>query len=319
MITADYRSPVDIPLSQFTKLKLPYEAPFHPDLPSLEDIEKGMEENFINESSGTSPEAEDMIFLKQHSQVRVPDVYAILEFSNSDRVYYHLIMEFVEGEELDFNMWKTMGDDARDKMCERIAEQFNFLRSIPSQGYYGRVYNQGWAPDIMLCRTRYKELCGPYKTYEEFISALNATLELQICIGNDSVKIERKTRRLMDKVVPTLAAAKDREPVFTHVDPALRNMIIRPLEGTMATAKDYEVTLIDWADCGWLPAWVQMVAFDKRLMLPDIDSLRKGNDWVDREPHEQLKAKITRGLGNPGEKERKFFVDFGRQTYHHLF
>jgi hypothetical protein len=44
-----------IPFSQWTKLKLPYEAPSHPGIPSLEDIKKGMKENYINRNVGTSP------------------------------------------------------------------------------------------------------------------------------------------------------------------------------------------------------------------------------------------------------------------------
>jgi hypothetical protein len=269
-----------------------------------------------------------MIFLRQHSLVRVPDVYAIFEDSSSGWVVYYLIMEFIEGETLDYNMWKVIGDDAHDKICGRIAEQFSLLRSIPSEGYYGRVNNQGWEPGFLPFRTRYKELCGPYKTYEEFLSALNTGVEVQRSISNLGVDFRPEVPLWVDKLVPTLAASNGREPVFTHTDPALRNMIIRPLEGTMATARDYEVTLIDWAYSGWLPAWMQMVAFDKKLTMHDMDALRKGNyDFdengriigIDKEPYKQLMAKIAHGLGNPSEEERKFFGDFGMQTDYCLF
>ncbi|KAF2818285.1 hypothetical protein CC86DRAFT_238921, partial [Ophiobolus disseminans] len=203
-------------------------------------------------------EGEDMIFLKQHSQVRVPDVYAILEDSKYGQVVYHIVMEFIEGGyTLDYNMWKAISDDAHDKICKRIAEQLILLRSIPSEGYYGRVHNQGWEPSFMPFRTRYKELSGPYKTYEEFISALKTGAEVQCSISSWGSNFAPGVPLWLDKFVPTLATANGREPVFTHIDPALRNMIIRPLEGTMATAKDYEVILIDWSFSGWFPAWMQ--------------------------------------------------------------
>jgi hypothetical protein len=34
-----------LPLDQWTKLKLPYEAPEHPGIPSMEEIERGMRES----------------------------------------------------------------------------------------------------------------------------------------------------------------------------------------------------------------------------------------------------------------------------------
>jgi hypothetical protein len=58
----------------------------------------------------------------------------------------------------------------------------------------------------------------------------------------------------------------DRKPVFTHVDPGLKNIILRR---THNHPPDWEVTLIEWAGAGWFPAWVQGASFAQRFGIWD--------------------------------------------------
>lgn len=44
-----------LPLNQWVTMKLPYEAPEHPGIPSIEDIEHGMQHNALTQPTGLFP------------------------------------------------------------------------------------------------------------------------------------------------------------------------------------------------------------------------------------------------------------------------
>jgi hypothetical protein len=93
----DIHSRSHIPLSSFTKLKLRYEAPSLPELPTMEQIDKGMKDHRLTDTTfGTFPvcrigiiiikiahkelilqEAEDILFLQKDTPVRAPKLYAV--------------------------------------------------------------------------------------------------------------------------------------------------------------------------------------------------------------------------------------------------
>jgi hypothetical protein len=58
----------------------------------------------------------------------------------------------------------------------------------------------------------------------------------------------------------------DRKIVFTHVNPGLKNIILRC---THNRPPDWEVTLINWAGAGWFPAWVQGASCAQRFGIWD--------------------------------------------------
>lgn len=43
------------PLDQWAALKIPYEAPEHPGIPSMDEIEKGMQDDKLTQSGGIFP------------------------------------------------------------------------------------------------------------------------------------------------------------------------------------------------------------------------------------------------------------------------
>ncbi|KAF2878228.1 hypothetical protein BDV95DRAFT_533480 [Massariosphaeria phaeospora] len=217
-----------------TKLSVPYEAPSHPGIPTVPEIKQALEDNKLSGRMGRFlvcrvgmtvvkigftdviiQEAEDLLFLQNNSQVRVPKLYAVFTVTEGLISQHVMVTEFIEGGTLTYNRWKGFSEDARETILSKISHQLQLLRSIPSEGYYGRIHKQPWRPHFGLLRTRCTEQCGPYDTYAEFIPA------------------------------------------------------------TETSAEDWEVTLIDWADCGWYPAWMQIVAFSQCIHMftddADID------------------------------------------------
>ena len=176
-------------------------------------------------------------------------------------------MEFIEGDTLDYKRWKTLGEEACTKICSKLSDQLHLLRSVPSEGYYGRVYNQGWRHRLCLLRGRANKMCGPYNTYENCVSGMYTASELQESMWHDGKDLTTEAELALSNFKRTLTTGKGHEPTLTHLDPSLQNIIVRPLQGTEGPESDWEVTLIDWADLGWLPGWMQAVAFSQQVVM----------------------------------------------------
>jgi hypothetical protein len=161
---------------QVVATKFPYEAPEHPGIPSMAEIEKGMKENIIAQPGGLFEvcrvgkcavkrgndwlilqvrlytfrwavinylqEAENLLFLEKHSRVRTPKLYAAFSQPRKPFDVHYLVTEFIEGEIFDEAKWLALDDDARETICLKLSEQFQRLRDVPAEGYYGRVYHQ---------------------------------------------------------------------------------------------------------------------------------------------------------------------------------
>ncbi|KAF2802891.1 uncharacterized protein BDZ99DRAFT_548128 [Mytilinidion resinicola] len=293
--------------------KSPYEAPEHPDIPSVDEIEKAMEENRLTQRYGHHDvcrigncvvkggpqhtillEAENLLFLQEHSKVRTPKVYAFFSVPKEPYDIHYLVTEFIEGEHIYGEKWDALDDEAREIICSKISEQFRLLRAVPSEGYYGRVYHQAFPSALSLCRIR-ESNSGPYDSYEDLVSAMYASAELRAA---DSVTINvadhhPHTLGLLSKFKPLLARATGYKPTLTHMDAGPVNYLVRSIKGVGGKVVDWEVVIIDWDSLVWLPAFVQAAR---------MDPFSYAEGW------EQVLQKIAGGFDDPFTEERDFIV-----------
>jgi hypothetical protein len=201
----------------------------------------------------------------------VPKVYKVFSSGSiSARPRVVMIMEFIEGIELKYEDWIQFNDEERTTLYTRLNEQYRLLRSIPSEGYYGRIYRQAFDRNMAMFHANYKHSLGPYETYEEFTSAVIRSAEVSAMISRvqkgEQLYEDQDTFLSEYKLALETCTPTDCEPVLTHVDPGLKNIIFRH---THNHPPDWEVTLIDWAGAGWFPAWVQGVSFVQRFGIWD--------------------------------------------------
>ncbi|KAH7063876.1 hypothetical protein BKA63DRAFT_483297 [Paraphoma chrysanthemicola] len=209
------------PLASWTKMQLPYLAPNHPELPSFEHILQAMKTNqyphcpvcqigdFIVKAGRDGhivQEAENLLYLRANSSLRLPTLHAVLTAEDEHGTVYYMVMSRVPGFALSPEKWLTLPSTARTQILSSLSEQVRVMRAIPAPGYYGHVHKQGWRPTLGAVAQRFDGMCGPYETYTEF------------------------------------ARAVDEE-----------------------SAEDWEATLIDWADAGWWPAWMQAVTLHETM------------------------------------------------------
>jgi hypothetical protein len=193
------------------------------------------------------------------------------------------MMDFIEGIQLNAaKLGEQLPPHAQDIVCAKVSAQIRLLRSLPSEGYYGRVHGQGWMdPPPSLQTHREDKLVGPFSTYEQFVSTLCHADERWKASTYQGVEwppgFESETMEMWS----TLAEWEPNEPKFTWVDPKLNNMVVQPVRKEDGT-EDWDVVLIDWDCCGWYPAWLQAVQFNSRcfsfIIHPDYttEAYRKG-------------------------------------------
>ncbi|KAI8941570.1 hypothetical protein NX059_002785 [Plenodomus lindquistii] len=299
------------PDTSTSTLKLPYYSLGHPKIPTVPEIKAAFLERQKTSRWHSIPnvcwvgdvfikfgrhldiiqEGEDLLFLKENSRVRVPTLYAAFF---SDNMYF-IVMEKIAGEELNTGLYLSLDAANRRIIADKLAEQIRLLREtpLPEVAYYGRVHNQGWYSSLALLRTRYEKPCGPYADYKEFCTAVLKAAQLHA--ARDLRKFE-EVPELLEPLLELEAKMEtwDSTPVFTHIDPAFKNIIVRKVE-TSDGPTDWEVTLIDWAHCGWYPAWMQAVAFSI-LRIITIDYVKCSGISHDEERREIMEV-ISQSYG----------------------
>lgn len=221
---------------------------------------------------------------------------------------HYLVTEFIEGDKYDHAKWVSLTEDARTKICSKIAEQYRLLRSVPGEGYYGRVHNQGWRGLQGLFRLCGRKPRGPYNTYDEFVSAILKTIQLQTALRRfDQESFNLSEAAFLSEARRFLATCpRGHEPKLTHIDPALRNILIRKVIQKDG-AEDWEVTFIDWAEMGWYPAWMQSIAIQRQT------ELSKNGEWFEVPERKDFIRKVLEGSGDDYSEYMEFFKELDRK------
>jgi hypothetical protein len=185
-----------------------------------------------------------------------------------------MMQEFIEGTCLAGNkLHETLPEHVQDIVCAKISTQIQYLRSLPSEGYYGRPYHQGWRDPpkaISLSPTRWM-LHGPYKTYEEFISSIYRAEEINCASQLEGEEWPSDHESKMAEFWSMFAEWEPHEPKFTWIDSKFSNIIVRPTpKDEVDGVEDWDVFLIDWERAGWYPAWVQSLQFAHRFIAHTI-------------------------------------------------
>jgi hypothetical protein len=170
--------------------------------------------------------------------------------------------EFIEGITLESNRLAELPVQVQDLIFSKVSAQIQYLRCLPSEGYYGRVHGQGWLEPPRAIRTPEENLTvsGPYNSYAELTSVIHRAYEVETALWDDE-PFDSNHESYVATFLSIFPDWNPHEPKFTWIDPALVNVIARPVKGDTGN-EDWEVFLIDWESAGWYPAWVQSLQFN---------------------------------------------------------
>jgi hypothetical protein len=212
------------------------------------------------------------LYLEKFPQINSPKLYAAYFV---DPTYFrpeggfdeciYLVMEYIEGEAFEWRQYEELSESEQDLYTTRLGEQLKALRSIPSEGYYGRIYNQPFDPAVGLFRIRLKEFLGPFESSDMVLDAMYRTAELRLAeechtqtMFHGQVEWARSDVYTLGHFKQILGRSTGIKPVLTLLDAKLRNFIAQPKRNDAGEIVDWEVTLIDLDLFGWHPAFLQI-------------------------------------------------------------
>ncbi|KAK1770560.1 kinase-like protein [Phialemonium atrogriseum] len=214
-------------MAQTPKHEILFSVPFSSlakPLPSLEKIEKSS--LVVKFGVGDDPiEGETLLFVRENSNVAVPQLFAIYQKEWEDTKITYIVMENISGRTL-ISLWDGLSG-------------FDTLRQLPSPGYFGSVERRKPLDGMFWTDEDLTAINGPFSTEDELIEAM---LKRYIRDCGDRVRHRAEYyRRVLPQVLQGNGTA-----VFTHNDLQRKNIIIRP---------NGETVIVDWAASGWYPVY----------------------------------------------------------------
>ena len=248
-----------------SRLALPYYAPDLPSaLPSEEEIESGSDlreycfkgrrvvavrEHYIVKYGldVNLLEGDNMIFVRESTNIRVPRVYAL--YVNSTTGNKYVVMERIRGESLQ-SQWPLLQETDKQRIIKDLQSNFIDLRKLtpPNLSYYGSLDRRPLQDMVFWTAGPDAKFNGPFDNHEEFIEAM---VEKYIRDGGSIFRAEYY-RQCMPQILCRCNS------VFTHGDFQRKNVMIeKDQEGS-----GWKVTLLDWEFSGWYPSyWEYSMAF----------------------------------------------------------
>ncbi|PMD13787.1 hypothetical protein NA56DRAFT_682846 [Hyaloscypha hepaticicola] len=179
-------------------------------------------------------EGENMLFLKQLSTIKIPDVYAIYSRINVKIKLptNYIVMENIDGECLD-SCWASLDTQAKTAIVDQLRACFTQLRQLPSPGYYGLVGRRPYDNHIFWAKNdeERRMISGPFDSEEQMLEAL-----MQKYVYNLP---KYRKHECYSRILPLVL--QNHAPVFTHGDLQRKSVIVK---------KDGTVVMIDWESAG---------------------------------------------------------------------
>lgn len=194
-------------------------------------------------------------FVKEHSEVPVPEVFLTNYFTKDGLEIGSLLMELVDGTPLD-SLWDIFSDDSKERICYNIWEIVRCLQQLPRPPSFTKLHQCGadgsLTHDVLL-----KDLNNsgsPISTKEE----LRARINERYLHHNGGSYLENLLNML-----PHSSTS-----VFTYGDLCPRNIMVNNAG---------QITgIIDWENAGWYPDYWEYANMLKPSK--DEDWMR----WMDR-------------------------------------
>ncbi|KAF1913447.1 hypothetical protein BDU57DRAFT_501901 [Ampelomyces quisqualis] len=256
------------PAAELNGVTIFYQQPSCPPLPTRQEFIDVATNDPLHKGAYLHDEAENLLYLAEmRPELRIPTLLAAWSIqSESDTPIYFFMMNYIEGDYMTDQYFASLPVHAQDVICGKLSSQLRYLRELPSEGYYGRVNGKGWLrppPGLDTNTTAHHTVVGPCRTYEDFCSVMYRSEQVQQAIGYGSKEWSPFHHRGLTKLASLLAGWKPNEPRLTWIDPKIKNIIARPIQGDDGS-EDWEVFLIDWECLGWYPAWLQALQVYRR-------------------------------------------------------
>lgn len=179
-------------------------------------------------------EAHTQRYVWQHTNVRVPRVYAMYQRKEERGPITYIVMEAIAGDTVE-KAWEDLDENNKTQITKQLHESLNSLRQLPNPGYFGSIEGTV-CPDTWF--TEKFPNHGPFATEDDFVLTLLRTFPTY---DRRIVNLVEYFRRTLPQALRT-----DEAPTFTHGDLQPRNVMLQP---------DGKIAIVDWGTSGWYPAY----------------------------------------------------------------
>lgn len=184
-------------------------------------------------------ESENMQYVREHTAIRVPKVFAVYQRTNDfgSQVTY-IIMERIQGETLE-TIWSDLGNLEKSDIAQKLRQIFNELRALPHEGLFGSITKGPLLDSMFSSDEPSPSINGPFQSEDDVRDAI---IEKYAVDGGE--RFEQKVKYYRRHFPQVLRGTGS--PVFTHGDLQRKNVIV---------SSDGTITIIDWATSGWYPSF----------------------------------------------------------------
>lgn len=212
----------------------------------------GVGEHFVVKYGGhvNLLEGENLLFLREHTSVRGPRVYALYSTASKEgRPFYYIVMERIYAQTL-VSLWPKLSDLEKKSIVATLRENLRQLRQLPPPAHYSSL---GSRPLLhVLFDSNQPEFSngGPFDDDDTLIEAL-----INRYVGDGGAPFRAEyLRRCLPRVFTSSG------PTFSHCDFQRKNILVdkRPkVESDGAGDSELHVYVIDWEASGWYPSYFE--------------------------------------------------------------
>lgn len=199
-------------------------------------------------------EGENMIFVRESTKIKVPQIYALYtDDTDATTSTNYIVMEYIEGQNL-ATIWETLSSSEKGDITATLARYFTELRQLPSPKYFGALGKRPLLGGMFWTSKRNPAINGPFDKESELNEAFVLKYSVDYTVGSETQSFHKANfyRRVLSNVF------QNHPPKFTHGDFQRKNVMVKRRDSDHSGGCDvpmYEVTLIDWETSGWLPSY----------------------------------------------------------------
>ncbi|EXK49871.1 hypothetical protein FOMG_02350 [Fusarium oxysporum f. sp. melonis 26406] len=184
-------------------------------------------------------EAENMRFVREHTTVHVPKVFAVYQRDIGDRLKKtYIIMERIHGHTLQ-DIWGGLQASEKISIAAQLRSAIQAVREIPHSGYFGSLDGSKLRDEFFWAAEPVPAIDRSFTTEDEFLSGV---IDKYLY---ESGETARQRVDFYRRVLPRVFMGNGK-PVFTHGGFQRKNIMITPQN---------TVVLLDWAASGWYPSY----------------------------------------------------------------
>ncbi|QDS70316.1 hypothetical protein FKW77_008407 [Venturia effusa] len=208
-------------------------------------------------------EGHALLFIEKNLSIPAPRLHAM--YYEAGKLY--MVMDLMPGRNLELH-WPDLSNDEKISIAGDLRQICDQMRGLPSPGFFGSVNGGPLLHRFFLTMHKDPRITGPFKTEQEFGSALALRSQENWACNNRRGWISEFFARHLP------AALKDHRSTFTHSDLHRQNILVDKVATSDGVGRFVVSGIVDWESAGWYPSYWEYAA--------SLIDFQWGDDWPEK-------------------------------------